>query len=91
MNMVTCIKKLKSPSNPFESISHIGGYNSKGDFLVPSEDAIRLIEGGEYKFFVKIGKTLDNIVVGTQMGKKYLKASKDRLIPSNLLSLNECT
>ena len=90
MNIVTCIKKSKSPSNLFESISHIGGYNSKGDFLISTVEAIRLIESGEYKFFVKIGKTVDKIVVGDQMGKKYLKTSDDRLIPSNLLSLKIC-
>lgn len=87
MNTVTWVEKLDETHNPFERITHIGGYNSKGDFSIPSVEAIRIIEKGGYKFGVKIDGKLSQIIVGHHNGKKFLKTKYDRLSPESLLSL----
>jgi len=90
MNLITCISTNKNAHNPFDKITHIGGNNSKGGFLISSDKTVNLVESGEYRFFVRLDGKLEKIVVGVYEGKKYLKTVSDKFVPSTLLSLQEC-
>ena len=90
-NKVTCATKKGDNYDPFERISHIGGYNSNGEFFkIPSDDAIQKIDSRNYEFYVvKDGKNV-NVITATRNGKKYLKTESDGYEPNNLLALGDC-
>ena len=90
MNIITCATKKGPNYDPYERITHLGGYSSKGNFVIPSEEMIRKIESGKYSYSVdKDGKKVQ-IVVATRNGRKYLKTEADGFEPNNLLALGDC-
>lgn len=91
LNRVTCATKKGDNYNPYERISHIGGYNSKGEFFkITSEEAILLIDDKKYYFcVVKDGKNVQ-VITATRNGRKYLKTEADAYEPNNLLALGDC-
>lgn len=91
-NRVTCATKKGDNYDPYERISHIGGYNSNGEhFRITSEDAIQKINSTKYSFYVvKDGKNV-SVIVGTRNGKEYLKTEADGYEPNNLLALGDCS
>lgn len=91
-NRVTCINK-QDRDNPYESITHIGGYTDSKDsyFRITQDKAISQIESGKYRFYVNVdGDQVDVIVAKSRFGNKYLKTEADGDLPNNLLSLAEC-
>lgn len=86
---IKCINKT-SRQDPWERISHIGGYGTS-HWKLPLEDAIQKIERGEWEFYVNVGGVQAAVVVATsRFGNKYLKTNADSAFVNNLLSLPEC-
>lgn len=77
-------------SNPFERITHLGGYETR-PWKVDIDRAISLIESGKWRFFVEplIGDPVWVEVATSRYGRKYLKTKLDRELPTTLLSLPE--
>jgi hypothetical protein len=88
---IKCVNKAHR-TNPHERITHIGGVNPNGtNWKLTQEQAIRDIEAGKYRFFVRRGGHEANVVVAvSRYGNKYLKTIADGEQPDNLLSLMEC-
>jgi hypothetical protein len=87
---IKCINK-SDRFNPHERITHIGGYTDR-QWKLTQEEGIRLIETGEWKFWVKPPNS-DSVwvtVAISRFGNKYLKTTSDGEEPNNLLSLPEC-
>jgi hypothetical protein len=86
---IRCIKKTDR-ADPHERISHIGGFTDTM-WSVSLDEAIRMIESGDWRFYVSVGGRGVWVVVATSpSGRKYLKTEGDGLLPNNLLSLPEC-
>lgn len=86
---ISCINK-DDRYNPYERITHVGGFGSKR-WKITQAEAIRLIERGEWRFYVNVnGKRVGVIVAESRFGNKYLKTEADGDEPNNLLSLPEC-
>ena len=87
---IKCINK-SDRENPWERITHVGGFTDK-QWKITQSEAIQFIESGEWEFWVK-PPTADSVwvVVSTsRFGNKYIKTSADGEHPNNLLSLPEC-
>jgi hypothetical protein len=88
---IKCINKRDRP-NPYERITHVGGYGSS-QWKITQEDAIGMIERGEWKFYVSLPGASQSVwvEVGTsRFGNKYLRTEGDDDTRNNLLSLPEC-
>ena len=87
---IKCINK-DDRYNPYERITHVGGYVTKPWKLTTAE-AIEYIESGEWEFYVErpIGDPVWVVVAVSRFGNKYLKTDADGDEPNNLLSLPEC-
>lgn len=86
---ITCTNK-DDRSNPYERITHIGGYVTS-HWRISRDDAIRFIENGEWRFYVTIDDRTAWLVVATSPdGIKYIKSEADADQPDSLLSLPEC-
>ncbi len=87
---IKCINK-NDRYNPYERITHVGGYVTK-QWKLTLDDAIRKIERGEWEFYVDRPKG-DRVwveVAVSRFGNKYLKTEADGDEPNNLLDLPEC-
>ncbi len=86
---IICINK-DDRYNPYERITHVGGYVNSQWKLTLSR-AIELIESGEWQFYVSVeGHSVWVRVAISPNGNKYLKTEPDDQEPNNLLSLPEC-
>lgn len=86
---IMCINK-QDRDNPWERITHVGGFTDKR-WKLTQQDAINLIETGRWKFYVSVAGRSVWVVVGTsRFGNKYLKTEADSGEKNNLLSLPEC-
>lgn len=86
---IKCINKTNRQS-PYERISHVGGYETS-QWKVTTDDAIGMIERGEWRFYVEVnGDRVEVEVAVSRHGNKYLKTVADGDEPNNLLSLPEC-
>jgi hypothetical protein len=87
---IRCINK-DDRYNPYERITHVGGYGTSQWKLTVAE-VIRRIESREEAFYVSRpqGDTVDVIVATSRFGNKYIKTTADGDEPNNLLSLPEC-
>lgn len=85
---ISCINK-SDRQNPHERITHVGGYGSK-QWKLTQEDAINLIETGQWRFYVSVRGQSVWVIVASRLGRKYLKTESDGEQPNNLLSLPEC-
>jgi Protein of unknown function (DUF3892) len=86
---IKCINKSER-MNPWEHITHVGGYGDK-PWKITQQEAIRMIEAGEWNFWVSVkGKTVWVIVAVSRFNNKYLKTEADGEGENNLLSLPEC-
>jgi hypothetical protein len=84
-----CINK-SDRDNPYERITHVGGYTDRR-WRITQEEAITLIENGDWRFYVSVdGESVWVIVAESRFGNKYLKTEADRGEKNNLLSLPEC-
>lgn len=88
---ITCIKKTNRP-DPHERIHGVGGVNpgSATRWYLPTDDAIKGIETGKWRFWTSGGGKSVWVVIATHNGHKYLKTEADGVHPNNLLSLPEC-
>lgn len=87
---IKCINK-DDRYNPYERITHVGGYVTK-QWKLTLDDAIGKIERGEWEFYVDRPKG-DRVwvqVAVSRFGYKYLKTEADGDEPNNLLDLPEC-
>lgn len=91
MNIVDCATKKGNNYDPYERITKLGGYSSKGRFSRTSEDMINRIESGKYSYYVDQDGKKVKIVVATRNGRKYLKTEADGFDPNNLLALGDCS
>lgn len=88
---IKCVNKRDRP-NPYERITHVGGYGSS-QWKVTQEQAIGMIERGEWVFYVALPGTSKTawVEVGvSRFGNKYLRTEGDNDTRNNLLSLPEC-
>lgn len=90
MNLVTCATKLGNNYNPYERITHIGGRSEKGNFKITSDEAIRMIDSGQYTFHVNVNNMHVKVITAERNGRKYLKTATDGYEPNNLLALGDC-
>jgi hypothetical protein len=88
---ITCTNK-GNRLNTHERISQIGGLNEDGSrWKMTRHEAMRVIETGEYEFFVKMKGVIYEVIVSTsRFDYKYLKTTSDGEEPSSLLSLPDC-
>jgi hypothetical protein len=76
-------------SNPYEVITHIGGTHKDGKkWQMTYDGAIIALFGGKCDFYVKKGRNVFDVIVGTSpYGHKYLKTEADKEHPETLLTL----
>ena len=87
---ITCITKRHGTA-PHERIAHIGGMSADHNRWKLDEDAaIAGIKRGKWKFYVSVNGKAVWVVIGTHLGREYLKTAIDAIEPINLLSLPEC-
>jgi hypothetical protein len=87
---IKCINK-SDRFNPHERITHVGGFADRR-WKLTEQEAISMIESGEWKFWVK-PPNADSVWVAvavSRYGHKYLKTLADGEEPNNLLCLPEC-
>jgi hypothetical protein len=77
--------------NPYERITHVGGYGTSA-WKLTSDEVIRRIESGQESFYVSRpeGDSVWVVVAISRFENKYLKTEADGDEPNNLLSLPEC-
>lgn len=86
---IMCINK-RQHHNPHERIINVGGVVKGERWKITEQNAIHLIEIGDWVFFCSVnGKRVD-VVIAVHEGRKYLKTTADGYAPNNLLSLPEC-
>ncbi|MEQ8283762.1 MAG: DUF3892 domain-containing protein [Parvibaculum sp.] len=85
---IKCINK-DDRYDPYERITHVGGYVTK-QWKLTLNEAINYIETGEWSFYVSVGGKSVWVIVASRNGRKYLKTEADGDAPNNLLSLPEC-
>jgi hypothetical protein len=86
---IRCINK-QPRNDPYHRITHVGGFGTS-HWKLPVDDAIGMIERGEWQFYVAHPSGgIVGVVVASKNGHKYLKTIADGDTPDNLLSLPEC-
>jgi hypothetical protein len=84
---ITCVQRLSKRSG---KIVAVGGENEDGSkFLLPVNEAIRLLESGRFGFFVDqqgLQRVLVRVVT-RKNGQKFLRTVADRKNPNNLEKL----
>jgi hypothetical protein len=87
---IKCINKVDR-LNPYERITHVGGFGTS-HWKLTSAEVIRRIESGSESYYVSRpqGDTVWVRVAVSRFGNKYLKTETDGDEPNNLLSLPEC-
>ncbi|MBS1067165.1 DUF3892 domain-containing protein [Gluconobacter cerinus] len=86
---IMCINK-RQHHNPHERIINVGGISNGERWKITEQQAIHLIETGEWDFFCSVNGRSVAVVVAIHAGRKYLKTTADSYAPNNLLSLPEC-
>lgn len=88
---VECINK-KDRDNPWERITHIGGFNENGTrWSLTQQEAIDGINSGKWRFWVACKpESVWVIVSESRFGNEYLTTEADGETQNNLLSLPEC-
>ncbi len=86
---IKCINKIPR-EDPHRAITHVGGFVTS-QWRITQQEAIRLIETGEWQFYVEVDRDRVWVEVAiSRFGNKYLKTEADGDEPNNLLSLPEC-
>ena len=88
---IKCVNKRDRP-NPHERITHVGGVGATR-WKLTQEEAIGMIERGEWNFFVALPNSTKTVwveVATSRFGNKYLRTEGDDDTRNNLLSLPEC-
>ena len=76
-------------NDEYERILLVGGFNSdRSQWRLTQRECIAAIEGGRWRFYVKLGEQTVWVVVATSpAGQKYLKTELDSEAPVTLLGL----
>jgi hypothetical protein len=86
---ITCVAQNGRHST-YERITHIGGGVTK-PWTLTIKEAIKLVDSGKWRFFVKSGDVEVKVEAQTsRTGCRYLKTANDRNEPHELLALPEC-
>lgn len=89
-NQVTCITK-PHPHSPREHITHVGGVSPSGaPWYYTREQVANMIDSGNYKFHVKVGRYDVPVMTYVKNGVKYIRTVADETTRDNLLSLDQC-
>lgn len=90
-HQITCINK-EIRYNPYERITHVGGFSNNTRWKITQQEAIRFIRAGTYQFYTidVYGRRAEVIVATSRFGNAYIKTTSDGDEPNNLLSLSEC-
>jgi len=87
---IKCINK-DDRLNPYERITHVGGYETKQWKLTQREAIAPIEDPNSWDFWVSVnGKSVWVVVAVSRFGHKYLKTEADKEDENNLLSLPEC-
>lgn len=71
----------------FERITHVGGGQAK-PWSLTTKEAIKLIDSGKWRFFVRRGEDEVNVeALTSRTGCRYLKTANDRYEPHDMLAL----
>lgn len=86
---ITCVAQ-NGRHSPYERITHIGGGVAK-PWTLTIKEAIKLVDSGKWRFFVRDGETELRVeAVTSRTGSRYLKTVNERTEPHLLLSLPTC-
>lgn len=89
-NQVTCITK-PHPHSPREHITHVGGINTNGQYWYYTREQVAdMIDSGNYRFHVRVGRYDIPVTTYTKHGIKYIRTVADETTVDNLLSLDQC-
>jgi hypothetical protein len=85
---ISCISK-NPREDRYHAITHVGGYADR-QWKLTRDEAIGMIERGEWSFYTLVNGHRRQVVVASRLGRKYLRTEADHDTPDNLLSLPEC-
>lgn len=71
-------------------IATIGGAESDAAWTMSEAEAIRAIDQERFCFYVIVGGTAREVIVGEYQNRRYLKSDGDHRTPNHLLALPSC-
>ena len=71
-------------------ITAIGGAEGGTGWTMSEATAIEAIDDNRISFYIIVGGSVREIVVGEHLGTRYLKSDGDHRVPNHLFALTEC-
>jgi hypothetical protein len=81
---------LRPTGEPQARIASIGGAEGRAAWRMSAQEAIEALEDGRIGFYVIVGGTARDVVIGDHRGRRYLKTDGDHKNPNHLLVLPDC-
>jgi Protein of unknown function (DUF3892) len=86
---IECVT-LEASSGYEVRIGSVGGAEGGAEWTMSGKEAIEAIDRGEISFYVIIGGTAREVIVGVHQDTRYLKTDADHGVPHHLLALPRC-